>query len=223
MASEPSDWIATVATIAKGGTHENQLGAGDFVRSVGGILGGRLGDCWACRVRQRVNNTHAKLLECVTLDGAQTHRAALQAIADDNGGTRATGTPGYDASVEYVVEQLEAAGYQVELDAFPFAFFPPALLQQLTPVDAEYETGVYHRFRLRDVTAAVTPVDIVLDLPRDPVTSGCEVADFAGFPAGGIALIQRGTCTFGTKALNAEAAGASGAARAAGAGAGSPP
>ena len=41
----------------------------------------------------RVNNTHAKLLECVTLEGARAHQAALQAIADANGGTRATGTP----------------------------------------------------------------------------------------------------------------------------------
>ena len=85
------------------------------------------------RAAVRVNNTHAKLLECVTLEGAQAHRAALQAIADANGGTRAAGTPGYDASVEYVQEQLEAAGYQVELDEFPFTFFPPALLQQLDP------------------------------------------------------------------------------------------
>jgi len=52
-------------------------------------------------------------------------------------------------------------------------------------------------------------VDINLVPPRDPVTSGCEPADFAGFPAGNIALIQRGTCSFAIKALNAEAAGAS--------------
>src|SRR6202043_406001 len=35
-------------------------------------------------------------------------------------------------------------------------------------------------------------------------------ADFSTFAAGRIALIQRGTCTFGTKVLNAQAAGASG-------------
>ncbi len=45
-------------------------------------------------------------------------------------------------------------------------------------------------------------------LPRDPVTSGCEAGDFAGFPAGNIALVQRGTCSFGIKAANAQAAGA---------------
>ena len=40
-------------------------------------------------------------------------------------------------------------------------------------------------------------------------TSGCEAADFAGFPAGAIALIQRGTCDFVVKVQNAINAGAS--------------
>jgi Zn-dependent M28 family amino/carboxypeptidase len=35
-----------------------------------------------------------------------------------------------------------------------------------------------------------------------------DAADFTGFTAGNIALIQRGTCTFKIKATNAEAAGA---------------
>ena len=55
------------------------------------------------------------------------------------------------------------------------------------------------------------PVDIVLDLPRDPVTSGCEASDFVGLDFSGtndIALIQRGTCEFGVKAINAQTAGA---------------
>ncbi len=41
-------------------------------------------------------------------------------------------------------------------------------------------------------------------------TPGCEAADFAGFPAGNIALISRGACTFAIKATNAFSAGASG-------------
>jgi subtilisin family serine protease len=39
---------------------------------------------------------------------------------------------------------------------------------------------------------------------------GCAAANFAGFPAGSIALIRRGTCTFNVKSLNAQAAGAAG-------------
>jgi Zn-dependent M28 family amino/carboxypeptidase len=62
-----------------------------------------------------------------------------------------------------------------------------------------------------DVTGSLYAVDLVVP----PVgaangnTSGCEAADFAGFPAGAIALLQRGTCTFRSKADNAAAAGAS--------------
>ena len=47
--------------------------------------------------------------------------------------------------------------------------------------------------------------------PQRATTSGCEASDFAGLDFSGpadIALIQRGTCTFADKALNAEAAGA---------------
>ena len=60
-----------------------------------------------------------------------------------------------------------------------------------------------------DVTADLTAVDLNLAGDRAS-TSGCEAGDFAGFPAGNIALIQRGTCTFRIKADNAAAAGAAG-------------
>jgi Zn-dependent M28 family amino/carboxypeptidase len=44
--------------------------------------------------------------------------------------------------------------------------------------------------------------------PQVASTSGCEPDDFESAPAQpAIALVQRGTCTFGTKAANAEAAG----------------
>ena len=157
----------------------------------------------------RTNNTQKKLLECVTLAGVREHQAALQSIANANGGTRLAGTSGYEQSVDYVVAKMTAAGYDVTLDPFPFVFVPPAVLQQTAPVVASYDTGAYTGTGFGNVSAAVTAVDIVLALPRSPVTSGCEAADFAGFPLGNIALIQRGTCTFATKALNAEAAGAS--------------
>jgi Zn-dependent M28 family amino/carboxypeptidase len=157
----------------------------------------------------RTNNNHQKLLECVTLEGVREHQAALQAIADANDGTRLAGTPGYTESVEYVVERMTAAGYDVSLNPFPFVFVPPAVLQQISPISATYQTGAFTGTGYGTVTAAVTAVDIVLAPPRDPVTSGCAAADFVGFPAGNIALIQRGTCAFADKALNAEAAGAS--------------
>ena len=52
-----------------------------------------------------------------------------------------------------------------------------------------------------DVTASVSTVSAI---------TGCEPGDFAGFPAGNIALISRGACTFALKATNAFNAGAAG-------------
>lgn len=162
---------------------------------------------------ERVNNTVGKLLECVTLDGVRSHQAALQVIADANGGTRAAGTLGHEESVSYVVDTLAAAGYDVVLNPFEYTYMPPATLEQLAPVVATHETGVFTGSGIGSVTAPVTPVDLALgnaSWPADPSTStsGCEAADFTGFPAGNIALVQRGTCFFSVKAANAEAAGA---------------
>ena len=51
------------------------------------------------------------------------HLAALQRIADENGGTRAAGTPGYDASADYVAARMSDAGWTVERQEVPFGYF----------------------------------------------------------------------------------------------------
>jgi len=163
----------------------------------------------------RTNESYRKLLECVTLDGVRDHQAVFQEIADANDdpfypGTRAAGTEGYDESAEYVAGLLRDAGYEVTLDPVQITFNFPAVLQQLTPVAATYETGVFTGSGSGTVEGQVIPVDINLVGDRAS-TSGCEPADFAGIDWSGaadIALIQRGTCFFGTKAFYAEQAGA---------------
>ena len=158
----------------------------------------------------RNNNTVSKLLECVDTDGVVEHLDALQAIADDNGGNRAAGLPGYEASVDYVVDTLTAAGWNVSIDEFPFVFVGPSELEQLTPVNATYPTGPFTGTGYGEVTGNVVAVDVALDPPQAS-TSGCEAEDFDAAAFAGdsdIALVQRGTCTFGVKALNAKAAGA---------------
>ena len=88
--------------------------------AVAGVLGALLlaapgvAGAPAVGCENRTNNTYDKLLGCVTLEGVREHQAAFQAIADANGGNRAAGTPGYDASVDYVIETLEAAGWSVD-------------------------------------------------------------------------------------------------------------
>ena len=120
---------------------------------------------------KRVNNTFDKLLECVTLEGVREHQAAFQAIANANNGIRTSGTPGYDASVDYVKQRMEAAGYEVTIQPFDYPFFEelgPAELEQVSPNPTIY---VYFGFPSGfatmsysgsgDVTASAEGVDIV--------------------------------------------------------------
>jgi hypothetical protein len=51
------------------------------------------------------------------------HLDALQAIADANGGIRAAGTPGYEASADYVEQVMTDLGFLVERHSFDFPFF----------------------------------------------------------------------------------------------------
>ncbi len=165
---------------------------------------------------RRNNNTYQKLTECIRLDQVRAHQAALQAIADANGGNRFSGRPGYDRSVDYVVGKLKAAGYDVTVQPFNYLAYEvlgPSALQQIAPTPTTYvegtDFGVITQSDPGDVTANVTPVDLQLGLGNTS-TSGCEASDWVGFPAGNIALLQRGFCTFEIKAELAAAAGAVG-------------
>ncbi|MGA8045067.1 MAG: M20/M25/M40 family metallo-hydrolase [Dermatophilaceae bacterium] len=111
--------------------------------------------------------------------------------------------------MDYVVEVLEGAGWSAEVVPFTYDA-ADVVLQQLTPVSAEYIAFDAIGTGEGDVTGNVIPVDINLVGERAN-SSGCEAAAFAGLDLSGpsdIALMQRGTCAFSTKALNAEAAGA---------------
>ena len=162
---------------------------------------------------RRENNTYPKILECIRLGQVREHQAALQEIANANGGNRFSGTPGYNASAAYVAAKLRAAGYTVAIQNFNYLAYErlgPSALQQIAPNAVTYvedtDFGLITQSDPGDVTANVTAVDIQLGLGNTS-TSGCEAADFAGFPAGNIALLQRGTCTFEQKAETAAAAG----------------
>ena len=53
------------------------------------------------------------LADKVGVDGMYTHLRKLAEIADANNGSRAEGTPGYDASVDYVAQTLRDKGFDV--------------------------------------------------------------------------------------------------------------
>jgi Zn-dependent M28 family amino/carboxypeptidase len=166
--------------------------------------------------------TSKTLRKEITSKRMKKHLSALQVIADENGGNRASGFQGYGASQQYILTKLRDAGYRPSVQVFDFVTFEELsdpVLRQVAPTAKEYTqdefaTMSYSASGDTDVQA-ITPVDIKLDGDRTPAGngggSGCEPEDFAGFPAGNIALIQRGFCDFAVKAVNAQNAGATGA------------
>ena len=171
----------------------------------------------------QVNDTPAKLVPCITTADLWNHMVNFQAIADANPGpdghaSRNSGEPGYKASVDYVAAAMQAAGYNVTIQTYTFPYFaftakPTFAQDSPTPrtfvLDTDFTAGPAGGTATGKTVQAAAGI-IIPPTATPSSSSGCTPADFAGFVAGRVALVQRGTCTFGTKALNAQAAGASG-------------
>jgi Zn-dependent M28 family amino/carboxypeptidase len=154
--------------------------------------------------------------------GIRKHLKALQLIADANGGNRATSTPGHEASVKYVEQQLATAGgyWKVSEQPFSAAIFeelaPPTLSVNPPPSPAWQANTDFATMDASGSGAvpAGTPIVVVDFAPPTSTASnssaGCEAADFTQDLTGKVAVIQRGTCDFGLKAKNAQDRGAKG-------------
>ncbi|MEO9170731.1 MAG: M28 family peptidase [Candidatus Baltobacteraceae bacterium] len=168
---------------------------------------------------KRVNDTPAKLLECIREQALFAHLVDLQHIADrnpgpDGHGNRDTGQPGYKASVDYVAALMRKAAYRVTIQQYNVAGFSVIGTPEFRTIAHEYAVGAdWYVARLSGrgaPTARVEPVGKVVSNAAVESGAGCSSADFAGFASGNIALIQRGGCTLDTKVAGAQAAGAAG-------------
>ena len=146
----------------------------------------------------------AMMRQRVTADAMMAHLTKLQEIADANDGNRALGTPGYDASVQYVADALRGRGFDVQTPEFevrlPFAEKP-----ELTVGGA---------------TIAAKPLEWTVGTPPQGVTGplvaarvedspGCTASDYDGLPvAGAVVLVDRGACQFSVKQAAAAERGA---------------
>ena len=165
------------------------------------------------------------LRNAVTVSGITAHEKALQQIANRNDGTRAAGTSGYAASVNYVASKLRGAGYNVTVQDFTYDQWrelSPSIFERTAPTtrtyvsgsDADYLTMEYSGSG--DFTRQLIPTNDIQPRPAGSEftpggsTSGCEAGDYPAAVAGNIALIQRGSCFFREKAEAAQAAGAVG-------------
>jgi hypothetical protein len=171
----------------------------------------------------QVNDTPGKLIPCIQQDDLWHHMQQFQAIANANPGpdghpSRNSGEPGYKASVDYVAKLMREAGYDVTIQPYKFtysAYVGTPTWSEVSPTARSFVVGTDWNPGQSNGTATNAEIQpaggIVLPPTSSPSSaSGCSPNDFNGFTAGRIALIQRGTCTFGVKVQNAEAAGASG-------------
>jgi Zn-dependent M28 family amino/carboxypeptidase len=165
--------------------------------------------------------TSKELRKEITSQRMFKHAQALQMIADENGGNRASGFQGYGASVQYILTKLRDAGYRPTTQVFDFVTFEETadpVLREVSPTAKTYTPGTEFltmSYSASGDTGVATITAVDLNLSPDPAqrvsTSGCQAEDFAGFPAGNIALMQRGSCPFAQKVTTAQAAGAVGA------------
>jgi Zn-dependent M28 family amino/carboxypeptidase len=125
------------------------------------------------------------------------HLRTLARAARANGNTRAAGTPGAEASEDYVAQALRAAGYEVRRQRVPFPFFderrPPRVRVQGRTIRARtmaYSPG-------GTVSGEVAAVGLA-----------CTRQAFVKLEQGQVALADRGVCPFRRKARLAQAAGA---------------
>jgi Zn-dependent M28 family amino/carboxypeptidase len=140
----------------------------------------------------------------VTTDAMYAHLLKLQDIANANNGTRAVGTPGFDASVDYVAGVLRAKGFDVQTPEFQAKIFEsgkPDLRVGGTGVTA----------RAMEFSLPTPPEGVSGPLIAAPAeeTPGCAPADYDGLPVkGAVVLVDRGSCPFKDKQAIAAKLGA---------------
>lgn len=145
------------------------------------------------------------LAERVEEDALVGHLEQLESIAGDNNGNRASGTSGYDASVDYIAGQLRDAGFEVDTPEFDFDQFI-ASTQTLTADGTDIPIDVL------EYSPSTPDTGLTARLAVAPAGSlGCAAEDWGDVDlAGAVALVDRGTCPFSEKAKVAADRGAVG-------------
>src|ERR671935_2066203 len=82
-----------------------------------------VGSCTGASTPPTAATTPSSMLDLVRVQDVRVHLQQFERIADQHGGHRAAGTPGHQASADYVASILEDAGYAVRRQEFSFAAF----------------------------------------------------------------------------------------------------
>jgi Peptidase family M28/PA domain len=141
----------------------------------------------------------------VTADAMYTHLRKLQEIADANQGSRAEGTPGFDASVDYVVKVLKDKGFDVQTPEFDRLDRTEGGNPTLTV------SGRGFHVDQASLLVATPPGGLNAITLRPQKAPGCTAADYGTVSVkGAIAVVDDTGCSVGIKQNTAIAKGAVG-------------
>lgn len=141
----------------------------------------------------------------ITVDAMYAHLRELQEIADSHDGNRAVGSPGYEASVDYVVKALRDKGFDVKTPEFERMGTMRGGNPALTVSGTKY--------RVDQASMLVTTAPGGLNAPtlRPGKPSGCAATDYGSINiSGAIAVVDDTGCSVVTKQNIALAKGAVG-------------
>lgn len=147
----------------------------------------------------------AELAAEVTVDGVYRHLLELQKIADANDGNRADGTPGYQASADYVAKLLRDKGFDVQTPEFKRLSGSEGGKPALTIA------GRIHRVDQASLLITTPPGGVRAITLRPNKPAGCAAADYGTVSVkGAIAVVDDSGCSIVDKQDIALAKGAVG-------------
>ena len=141
----------------------------------------------------------------VTIDRMLTHLRALQDIANASKGNRAQGTPGFDASVDYVAKALRGKGFDVSTPQFDRLYTVSPGKPSLTVAGRSYQVDQ------ASLLVRTPPGGLTGQAVRPVQPTGCSPADYPPVvPKGAIAVVDDSRCSVVDKQNSAVARGAAG-------------
>lgn len=139
----------------------------------------------------------------VTVDNMYSHLRKLQEIADANKDSRAEGTPGYDASVDYVAQILRDKGFDVQTPEFERIDRNEGGRPTLTAAGRDYHVDQ------ASLLVTTAPGGVRALTLRPQKAPGCTAADYGSVSVkGAIAVVDDTGCSVVDKQNTAVAKGA---------------
>ncbi|RSL99867.1 hypothetical protein CDV31_012001 [Fusarium ambrosium] len=140
-----------------------------------------------------------KLQKLINIEGLLAGSQKLQDFADANGGNRAFGSGGHNATVDYIYNTLKGLGtYDVVKQPFTELYSQGTASLKVNGEDFAAAIMTY------------TPGGTVQGPLVVASNLGCAAEDFPAETKDNVVLVSRGECTFAQKSTNAKQAGAAG-------------